>query len=265
MTLALIWPHGHKNSVTSLNIATDSRLSDTQGHTWDHGTKVFRIYPSHHYLVYCGDSILALQAILQAIAIVNSSRTLGQADGPKCPQIGARASAVVNHLRVAFQGFPQAWAKQATLLLCGFDYRDKKFKVHQLTFDNQGFTEKPLKVAMGSYIVMGSGENAAKKRIGQLGRADFPGMLSVLQATIDDPSVKTVGGFPQMTMIRKADSKPVGFRRVIDARREYLLWGLPLRFRSTLCQLLFLDEQHKSCPYKNSAVITPVGKVRKRK
>jgi len=71
MTLVVIWPH----KKTALHIASDSRLS-SHDCEWDYGPKIFRLFPTHDHLAYCGTSALALSVISQATAVLANTNTL---------------------------------------------------------------------------------------------------------------------------------------------------------------------------------------------
>jgi hypothetical protein len=71
MTLMIIWPNKVENP-TSLHIATDSLLS-AEKIRWGFASKIFRVFPTHAYIGYCGTSLVALHAIMQGTHMLHYS------------------------------------------------------------------------------------------------------------------------------------------------------------------------------------------------
>src|SRR5579863_6704632 len=106
------------------------------------------------------------------------------------------------------------------------------------------------------FITQCYGSGAARARVLLRKSAGTPttkGVLTVLTSVIEDSSVPTVGGVPQMVTIWKKSSQLVGFNREISATPTSTLLGLPLYFQSDLSRVRFLDWQFRPSAYLHSA------------
>lgn len=251
MTLSLLW---HNKTDNTLRVASDSLLSDSYGNRWEHGTKIFRLYPSSHVIAYCGKSTAALHAVLQGMAVLNSSATLGAADGPECPQIEARAKALKNHLNEILPSLPAAWGDEAELLLCGWDHRENKFKAQRFRIGKAGIKDEPVDIEHLGRAAMGSGGDFARKEF-QTTANDTDSMLRILRKAIADKTLPDVGGVPQMMIVGQGDCQPVAFECHLNGKDEYFLFGIPLCYKSTLSKVLFLNRHFKTTQYKKAAKV----------
>ncbi len=258
MTLVMLWIED-RGGRQYLNIASDSLL--TQAGTtnrWENATKVFQVSPSDVFMAYCGDSLPGLHAIMQGTAILNSSATLGAPSGPSTPQVQARASAIKNHLEGTLPAVPKAWGKNIELVMAGWDFRKKDFQAFRLKLANGLLGMERIPLSTGPFL-FGSGSTAAKKLL--KGKAlTRENVLRVLQAVIHDKKQPEVGGTPQMVCIPHGGgpSRPVAFRQRRNSRTEFYLYGIPLRFKSELRRLIFLDGHFRPTRYSKSGTLKRV-------
>ena len=63
MTSIVVWSAADTHGPSSINIATDSRLTWTEGHHWDHGKKVFASSTKPLIVGFIGDVIFPTLSI----------------------------------------------------------------------------------------------------------------------------------------------------------------------------------------------------------
>ncbi len=246
MTLIMIWPNKAENP-TGLHIASDSLYSGSDGR-WDHGPKLFRLFPTHSYLAYFGSSTLALSTILQSTLILSNTDVLA-GDGAQPVAASARCNAIATLLNDSVRSFPKTWGGngEAQLLFCGFDELRKQFVLHEIALGTKGATSKRVTLCKNAVRCYGSGAATARGLL-------KPGMssteiLRVLKTVIDDKAVNDVGGVPQMVTIWRRRSQAVGFEWCVNGSIQKTLFGLPLHFRSRMKKVRFLGETFKPSKY----------------
>ena len=74
-------------------------------------------------------------------------------------------------------------------------------------------------------------------------------ILNVLKTVIEDRSIPSVGGAPQMVTITKRSSRLVGLTWQVAGKLESTLLGLPLQFRSSMKKIDFLDQDFRKSSY----------------
>lgn len=251
MTLAMVWTE-KRGDCEILSVAADSLLTSMAGGrivgSWPFATKIFQLHPSSHFVAYCGDSLGALHAILQGVSLLNSSTVLGMTSGPNCPQVAARAMAIRNHLDPIMRAFPATWSPpDATLIVCGWDFRKRAFDASELAISRAGATVKN-DISLATPLLYGSGKAFARKWLGldDGGAVTRERMLGVLQKAILAKSEPRVGGVPQMAlMFQGCESQPVSFLQNVGGKDEKCLYGVPLQFKSDLSRVLKLDKKFK--------------------
>lgn len=250
---------GEDEGLPALFLAADSLLSDPAGNRWHYAIKIARSYPTDEYVAYCGDSGLALAAITQATALVQATSVLARSGTPDRPTLDARSGAWATHLDEAVKAFPSAWLPGPTrVLYAGFDprRRGRPFGVYVLTLAATGVDRQEVPLAAGRVHCFGSGKAAADDRLKP--GMGTPDVLGVLRDVIDDPAVRDVGGAPQMVVIRETGSTPVGFVSTAGGKAQATLFGLPIRFKSRMERVQFLDEQFRKVPYPHAGRVRPI-------
>jgi hypothetical protein len=247
MTLVMAWLNKQEDP-TSLNIASDSLLSDGKGVDWQYASKIFRVFPTHNYIAYCGSSLLALSSILQATAVLSNSNTLGKNADPNLATI-ARCRALCTFVSEAVKTFPRKWLAdppESTLLYCGFDFPTGRFQAFEVTLGLAGAKCKQITLQQ-EVLCFGSGKKHAQKLLGSnTSRKEILGVLSKL---IESSAAPTVGGVPQMVSIQKSTSTPIGFNWPVNGGVKSTLFGAPLHFRSDPKKINFLDRHFRTAQY----------------
>lgn len=240
MTLLMAWLN-RLDDPTSLNFAADSLLTETAENAprsrWPHATKIFRFFPTHDHICYCGDSLLALSAIHQIIALISCTEVLSTTG-----LVGSRAGAFRLNMAESVRRFPQAWGRCATILYGGFDRMLGQFKMFRLTASNAGIDCQDE--SLEGIRVFGSGAGAAVRQLPTDYRKARD-VIQVLDNVIGSQQVPTVGGFPQMVIVTKNGSKPQAFNRVVNGRPETILYGVPIQFHSSLPRVQCRDERFR--------------------
>jgi hypothetical protein len=265
MTLVIAWPNKQDPRSTALHIATDSLLSDDRENTWQYGPKIFRVFPTHDYLAYCGTSTLALSAILQGTMVLANTDILGRNAEQKPITISARVGALATLLQESARVFPNNWMNRtSTLLYCGFDHMKKSFRLFELSLAKAGIDVVGKDLRKDAPACFGSGAARARVLLRKFaGTPTTKEILTVLASVIEDSSVPTVGGVPQMATIWKKSSQLVGFNWEISAAPTSTLLGLPLYFQSDMMRARFLDRQFRSSVYLHSARLPVTRKNRR--
>lgn len=257
MTLLMVWTN-KPDDPTSINIASDSLLSAHDGKggqlEWRYATKIHRLHPTREYFAYCGGSFMALSAVSSALATISNSDHLYKVEGKEAPTIGARVKAIREHLHHTLPLIPPAWSPSATLLLAGWDPRKERFALWVMELTNKEVS-KPTGIDLTSKRVhyFGSGATNAKTRVDALAKSasiSTEGIVRVLGDVIDDTAEPTVGGAPQMVMLRRDDDVPVGFWWPgTGDKDERHLFGLPIRFSSKMENVKWVTRTFEDRPF----------------
>jgi hypothetical protein len=263
MTLVLAWLNRDDNP-TALHLASDSLLSDRDGRQWSHGPKINRIHSLHEFIGYCGPSVTAMAAILQCNAILAATNMLGKAGSRSTATPDARVRALVPLLDPVMRSFPEAWLggnDLPTLLYCGFDPRRSKFRLFEINVGGDvPYQERQL--GKDQVLCYGSGAARAKELLADLRLAKKTlatrDVLGILKSVIEDRSIPSVGGPPQMVTIMKRSSQPVGFNWKIAGHTESTLLGLTLQFRSSMEKVRFIDQELRKSSYLHNSKIRRV-------
>lgn len=261
MTLVLAW-YSRPDTRDVLHVASDSLLSKSgTRETWKHATKVFRVFPSHSYIAYCGDSLYALSAIAQGIGLLSQTEILSM----EKTVLKARAKALGDHIGRVLGSFPREWGKSATLLFCGRDpclggIHAAKIELtegHAIVTD--AFPEH------ARYIALGSGATCAIGKMPQVSTAHSRDIFATLTATISASTVPDVGGCPQAATLwcrsdgsRRHGSCACGFNWDIDGRYESTVFGMPLRFASKMSPVVWRTHVFTRGRYLRQATIRRV-------
>jgi len=256
MTLVMIWPNKMDNP-TGLHIASDSLLSDNLG-KWPYATKIFRLYPTHEHLAYSGTSAMALAAIMQGTAVLAQTNILSRDTSERDATMTGRSSALRTLLNDAIKVYPNKWIiSPTTLLYCGYDRHRRKFRLFRLSLDSAGVQVKEENLKKDRVSCFGSGESKARSLLEQAHTTEE--ILGVLKSVMEEKSIDTVGGVPQMVTIRRRGSHAVGFNWKIDELTQSTLFGLPLHFRSSMEKVKFLDDKFKPAKYLNNPRVRRVA------
>jgi hypothetical protein len=250
MTLIALWPNKVKDA-TSLNIASDSRLTDIGGRpiAWDFATKIYRLHPTQLHMAYCGTSSSALQAILQSALLLNASNILAGPEGVGSPTIDAQTSSLRRHLEETIRLYPGAWGNEATILCAAYDWRLKMFRAYTLAFNGTGMSRNEVDLKSRRCHFFGSGAPRARAILGNNAAQSSREIFFALRDVIESPSQTTVGGAPQMVCIKRQGSQQIGFNWTVNGKIESMLGGVPLKFNSDLKKIEFRDRNYISVPY----------------
>lgn len=76
--------------------------------------------------------------------------------------------------------------------------------------------------------------------------------MKILADVIRDPKEPTVGGSPQMVMLRKDQATPIGFwwNPRTGAKAQRFLFGQPVQFGSAMRKVSWSDENFADRPFK---------------
>ena len=251
MTLVLAWLEESAGE-QKIHIATDSLLSDNLGNKWYYGTKIFKFFPSLGCFAYCGSSLGALYFVLQGMALISNTDVLSRHGNSTAPQLRARISALKEHLNDTLKLMPRDWGRDCTVLCIEYNKRLLRFELFSVTVSIRGVAVEDACSSLskhGDFLALGSGGSKASDLI----ELNAPGpatrdqkrFLSTLQAVMDN---KTIGGSPQMVTLTKSGIHPVGFKQ----SKGVTLFGIPVKFKSKLGQISFLDENFDRLPQRES-------------
>ncbi len=239
MTLILAWLN---EDSTAMHIASDSRLSDG-ANTWEYATKLFRMYPTDSVFAYTGDSLFALSLIAQATAVLHETDNLSNSNnGGRAPGLNARVAALKKHFESVMQAFPTDWGNGATVLCAGYDERNRRCALYEISVDQAGVQDQLVAMAPGQVRCYGSGSLTAENLLQQNPGRSIEDVLTVLKNVIDDPANDAVGGVPQMFTIRPDGTSAVGFNATVNGHQESTLFAIPLRFASKMSKVEFRGE-----------------------
>jgi hypothetical protein len=258
MTLVLAWPNRDENP-TALHIATDSLLSDGRGNEWQYVPKINRVHLLHEFMGFCGTSNLTMAAILQCTSVLAAADVLSRGGSSCEATLDARIKALVLFLDDAVRNFPKGWLAEGTntLLYCGFDHRRVKFRLFEIGLSRSGTLYKEKVLSKQDVVCYGAGAVRARSLLANLKLAKktlaTSDVLKVLKTVIDDRSIRSVGGAPQMVTITKSSSRLVGFNWEVAGKIESTLLGLPLHFRSSMKNINFLDQDFRKSSYLHNS------------
>jgi hypothetical protein len=258
MTLVLAWPNREENP-TALHIATDSLLSDELGNRWQYVPKINRVHLLHEFTGFCGTSNLVMAAILQCTSVLAAADVLGSGGSSREATLDARIRALVPFLDNAIRTFPKDWLAKGTntLLYCGVDHRKVQFRLFEIDLSKSGASFKEKALSKQHVVCYGTGAVEARSLLAGLKLANTTlstsDVLNVLKTVIEDKSIPSVGGAPQMVTITKRSSRLVGFNWEVAGKLESTLLGLPLHFRSSMTKIKFLDQQFRKSSYLHNS------------
>jgi hypothetical protein len=257
MTLVMIWFNKPKDP-TALHIAADSLLTFDQHSKWPYAPKIFRVYPTHAHIAYCGSAAMGLSALAQATAILGNTNVLGEDQHPSSPSITARSRALENVFGESSKGFPAKWFVPTELLYCAYNRHMSRFDLFKISLKRNGARltkqDTPHKDRV---FCFGSGASKARALLGP--QMSMKEILGVLKAVIDEPAEKEVGGIPQMVTLERTKSQAVGFNWTVGGKTESTLCALPLHFQSSMSKVRFLDEKFRLSAYQNDPSIRRLG------
>lgn len=224
--------------------------------------RVFRVYPSHSYIAYCGDSHYALSAIAQGIGLLAQTEQLVI----ERTSLEARAMALGSHIGTVLKTFPLAWGKSATLLFCGIDpcFGDVRAVKIELVEGNATVTDA---IPEGDrYVALGSGASFASKKLSQRDTSHSRRIFGVLTATIAETTVPSVGGCPQaVTLWRRSGKAPrhgssvCGFNWELGGEYESTVFGMPIRFASRMSSVIWRTHVFTRGRYLCQCTVRRVG------
>ncbi len=256
MTLVLAW-YSKPNSRSVLHLATDSLLSQSGSlHVWPHATKIFRVYPSHSYIAYSGDSHFALSAIAEGIGVLSLTDVLRS----ETTALKARARALGFHMSKIFAKFPKAWGRSATLLFCGHDPHHGGIHAQRIDLEGGRYEVSDALPDGNRYVALGSGASFVLPKIPRSSDAHSRDIFKVLVDVMRAPSPRDVGGSPQAVALftrrlqpHVSGSQVSGFNWRVDDRYESTLFGVPLHFASDMSPVLFRTESFARTRYLRAA------------
>ena len=229
MTSLVAWVGVDSRLPSSLNFASDSRVSWPDGTTWDFGRKVFACEKSPHILAYIGDVLFASIVVGQVASSIDAG-ALFRMDAAPAEQFRAVVAAV----QASFGALPQPQRRTFTLLLGLREGERMALQFHLFSLGwsaeygwNESTVVMPKRSAalqiLGSGNVIVSEWHGRWEQSSQAGtsRAIFSAFCDALQSKVDPRT----GGAPQLVQLyRQGPAAPAG---VVYQGRPYLL-GLPL-------------------------------------
>lgn len=260
MTLLMVWTNKPEKP-TCLYIASDSKLSGDA--EWEYATKIFRLYPTHEYVGYCGWSLPALAFIHQGTALLYHTDILSKSGNSATASIQGRVKALILNLQQAFSSFPEKWMQTgATVIYGGYDHRLKRFRVFTIGLQQATWAETELDLAAKRVYCFGSEEARGDVLVRAAGQPiGTTEILNILKLVIADSTRKTVGGPPQMVQILSDKSWPIGFQWAVGGCKQNVLFGVPVQFRRDLSAVKFLSEEFQEIKKPQSARIAPAGRA----
>lgn len=197
MTSLIVWVAADSRGPSSLNMATDSRLSWMSGHKWDEAKKVYASERQPFVFSFCGDSLFPTHALVKVVDQLNG----GFLNDP---------AGVERVIRKLWSGYPEALRADFTIYI-GFrqgSRMDSKFLLTQLSVRNASsggaWSNKLIEVPTVSAVlkVDGSGRPTVEKYLNvwdltpskRTSRAYYSAFADAI-ASGNDPAT---GGAPQL-------------------------------------------------------------------
>jgi hypothetical protein len=202
-----------------------------------------------------------MAAILQCTSVLAAADVLSRGGSSREATLDARIKALVPFLDNAVRTFPKGWLAEGTntLLYCGFDHRRAKFRLFEIDLSRSGTSVTEKVLSKQHVVCYGAGADRARSLLADLKLANktlsTSDVLNVLKTVIEDKSIPSVGGAPQMVTITKRSSRLVGFNWEVAGKLESTLLGLPLQFRSSMKKINFLDQEFRKSSYLHNSHI----------
>src|SRR5262245_19262444 len=224
MTSLAAWIGVDSRGPSSLNIASDSRITWPGGAHWDHGRKLFACSRLPHILGYCGDVLFPTQILGQLAEMIDSGLVLPDRADPE-----KWTAQIADALVRSFRTYP-AEARQAFHVLHGMrigEGMSSTFVLQQISVSPDGaLRTASIDVPHRSAVVaiLGSGAGSLKAHLGrwqksevkETSRAVFSGFCDSLKSGDDARS----GGPPQLVGLwRRERAKTFGI--IWEGRRYF--------------------------------------------
>lgn len=230
MTLLVSWAAVDTHGISSIYIASDSRISWGTSATFDRGRKVFAFQRHPDILGYCGDVLFPSLALNQIVELGDAGLLFGPSfTGTQ------KFQAIVNKLNDLLEEYPHLHAGLAdNSLSVVHASRDagvsKAFSCHVISWSkSHGWRGQVAQLPAASDVLFALGSasaafetNLKRYRSGctaGTSRAVFHCICDTLASSGD----RTIGGAPQLVgVIRKPSSFAISFGIIHNGQRTYL-------------------------------------------
>jgi hypothetical protein len=203
VTTLIAWAGVDDRGVTSLNLASDSRISWPTGGKWDYAQKVFVPASSSEIIGYCGDVLYAVQTISQFV----QRREHGFAQTNSTGEV--RFKELSTALREGFDTYPPSEQRTFDVLYCAREAAKRyAFSAFKLSWEPvSGWTETALCMPKTSGVLcrLGSGRSHFKHAYDKWAAAGLEGTSRAVFGALCDHLTKSKdpgsGGAPQLASI----------------------------------------------------------------
>jgi len=252
MTAIAAWVGVDARSAASVYLASDSRISWSNGDHWDFGRKLFASRRHPELLGYCGDVEFPSLLLGQIVDLIDSDAFFTPHEDPR-----AKFQRIANMLRAALQTYPKQEQRTFSILYCtraGVGMA-ASFHLATLSWSKGVWAHGWVSMPQRSDLLVTLGSGAAQLRSTYEAWSQAQGertSRSVFSAFCDslgaakDP---TVGGAPQLVgLYRKGSAEHFG---VIDHGNRFLL-GLPVEASPTLDAVEWRNELFERCDWRTT-------------
>lgn len=223
MTLLLSWIGKDQRKISSVYIASDSRISWGNSHKYDYGRKVFALSNSPDILGYCGD-VLYPTIILNQILEMDRDKILFKSNATN----EERSNVIFNEIQNKFNSYPTSIMKESIDILHVSRQGETDFMCSIYSWKkNKGWASTIKEIPNGSdkIIILGTGKNEFLQRYleyyngnnGKTSRALFQCLTHTLLKMED----LQCGGSPQLVgLYNRFNGKNFG---IIFENKRYFL------------------------------------------
>lgn len=236
MTSIVLWVAVDAHGPTSINLASDSRISWSNAqkisHVWDFGRKLFASKKYPEILGYCGDVLFPSQVIGQIVEHIDTGILFDINDAPEI-----KLQKILKLVQQSFSDYPNNFNEWqgSEIVYCTRQNCDVKSIFYawilRCTSDKGWSVGRPLTIPTTSGIIeiLGSGKTIVKKYFNKLNDSELRGTSRIVFTAFCDALKSNedprTGGVPQLVAIhRTGTAKSFG---VIYNNERYLL-GLPV-------------------------------------
>jgi hypothetical protein len=215
MTSLMAWVGVDQRGPASFYIASDSRITWPQGHTWDYARKVFA---SSHYpdvLGYCGDVLFTSETLSQIVDLIDCA---GIFDARHTAE--SKFALISEMIKEAHSTYPDSEQREFSLLHCSRrgEGMSSIFSLFELSW-NAGVGWKsstlPIPFSSGVARILGSGTAELQVQQYKWGKSEIGGtsrsVFSAFCDSIASGADSRTGGSPQLVgLYRKGAGEVIG-------------------------------------------------------
>lgn len=205
MTLLVAWCGIDSRGVSSIYVASDSRLTVSSSSFCDNGLKTFFSKSSPDILGYCGDVVVASQILSQ----IESLLSIGALYLPT-HSLQNRFEIISDIFQNSYSGFSKIYKAHISVVYC--TRKDSEFKCFLLEAREGHFSSQELTLPekSGKIVVCGSGKAVFNKNYADIQKGIYQdnsaGVFISFCKAIQENSEKTIGGPPQLVGLFRNDS-----------------------------------------------------------